>query len=232
MTNTVLSEESLSRKNRGRKFLSVAIAVTSVATLSSCTSVMRAISKSNVSSEELRSVLLQSADVPGWSIDPAIESSVSDGALAKLEDQVCDVDAAELGATYTSTSGDLDVLSSAEPVCGTGAESREATILVEDTYRQVYQETIVAEAATENFVVSDFSYTRVDLGLGNDTLVYLISAQLTGPESFVSYEAYDVSIFSDRLAATVRMRGYNRVVPQEELLRLSSIVRSRVLALG
>lgn len=193
---------------------------------------MRAISKSNVSSEELRSVLLQSADVPGWSIDPAIESSVSDGALAKLEDQVCDVDAAELGATYTSTSGDLDVLSSAEPVCGTGAESREATILVEDTYRQVYQETIVAEAATENFVVSDFSYTRVDLGLGNDTLVYLISAQLTGPESFVSYEAYDVSIFSDRLAATVRMRGYNRVVPQEELLRLSSIVRSRVLALG
>ena len=232
MVNTVLSEESLSRKNRGRKFLSVAIAVTSVATLSSCTSVMRAISKSNVSSEELRSVLLQSADVPGWSIDPAIESSVSDDALAKLEDQVCDVDAAELGATYTSTSGDLDVLSSAEPVCGTGAESREATILVEDTYRQVYQETIVAEAATENFVVSDFSYTRVDLGLGNDTLVYLISAQLTGPESFVSYEAYDVSIFSDRLAATVRMRGYNRVVPQEELLRLSSIVRSRVLALG
>ena len=232
MTNTVLSEESLSRKNRGRKFLSVAIAVTSVATLSSCTSVMRAISKSNVSSEELRSVLLQSADVPGWSIDPSVESSVSDGALAKLEDQVCDVDAAELGATYTSTSGDLDVLSSAEPVCGTGADSREATILAEDTYRQVYQETIVAEAATGNFVVSDFSYTRVDLGLGNDTLVYLISAQLTGPESFVSYEAYDVSIFSDRLAATVRMRGYNRVVPQEELLRLSSIVRSRVLALG
>jgi hypothetical protein len=210
----------------------VIIVLTSVTALSSCTSVMRAISKSNVSSEELRSVLLQSADVPGWSIDPAIESSVSDSALAKLEDQVCDVDAAELGSTYTSTSGDLDVLSSAEPICGTGAESREATILAEDTYRQVYQEMMVAEAATEKFAVSDFSYTRVDLGLGNNTLVYLISAQLTGAEFSVSYEAYDVSIFSDRLAATVRMRGYDRVVPQDELLRLANVVKSRVLALG
>ena len=232
MASTVLPEGSLSRKNRGHKFLSLVIVLTSAAALSSCTSVMRAISKSNVSSEELRSVLLQSADVPGWSIDPAIESSVSDSALAKLEDQVCDVDAAEEGATYTSASGDLDVLSSAEPVCGTGAESREATILGEDTYRQVYQEMIVAEAATQNFVVSDFSYTRVDLGLGNDTLVYLISAQLTGAEFSVSYEAYSVGIFSDRLAATVLMRGYDRVVSQEELLRLSNIVRSRVLALG
>lgn len=232
MTSTVLSERSLSRKNRGRKFLSVAIVLTSTAALSSCTSVMRAISKSNVSSEELRSVLLQSVDVPGWSIDPAVESSLSDSALAKLEDQVCDIDAAEEGATYTSASGDLDASSGAEPVCGTGAASREATILGEDTYRQVYQETIVAEAATENFVVSDFSYTRVDLGLGEDTLVYLVTAQLTGPEFSVSYEAYEVSIFSDRLAATVVMRGYDRVVPQDELLRLSNIVKSRVTALG
>ena len=223
MVNTVPSEESLSRKNRGHKFLSLVIVLTSAAALSSCTSVMRAISKSNVSSEELRSVLLQSVDVPGWSIDPSVESSLSDSALAKLEDQVCDIDAAEEGATYTSTSGDLDVSSGAEPVCGTGAESREATILAEDTYRQVYQET---------FVVSDFSYTRVDLGLGEDTLVYLVTAQLTGPEFSVSYEAYEVSIFSDRLAATVVMRGYDRVVPQDELLRLSNLVKSRVLALG
>jgi hypothetical protein len=193
---------------------------------------MRAISKSNVSSEELRSVLLQSVDVPGWSIDPAIEATAPSGAFAEIEDRACDADAAEEGVTYTAPTGDFDVASAAEPVCGTGADAREATILGEDTYRQAYQDMIVANVATAGIAVSNFSYTRVDLGLGDDTLVYLISAQLTGPDAAISYEGYDVSIFSDRLVATVFMQAYDRVVPQGELLRLSSLIKSRVTALG
>lgn len=216
---------------RRRKNFSIAFLLMSVVVMSACTSVMRAISKSNVSSDEMRSVLLQSADVPGWSIDPTIESSAADSAIAKLEDQTCDIDAVEEGATYTAPAGDFSVYSSAEPVCGTGAESREATILGESTYFQVFQEALVANVAAANVAVSDFSYTRVDLGLGSDTLAYLVTAQLTGPESSAPFEAYQVSIFSDRLGATVLMQAFGRVVPQDELLRLSNIVKSRVLAL-
>lgn len=80
---------------------------------------MREISKSDVSPNELRSVLLQSSDVPGWSIDPAYEPSAAESAIVSdLNDEFCDVNAVEESAWYTAASDDLTVFSTAEPVCG------------------------------------------------------------------------------------------------------------------
>ena len=86
--------------------------------------------------------------------------------------------------------------------------------------------------AEEGIGLSDFRRQRVDLGLGAQSLVYLVTATLRGPGVTVSYESYEITQLTDYLATSVIVEGYGRPVDRNLLLRLASVISGRMVSLG
>jgi hypothetical protein len=211
--------------------LIVAASMLGLCSLTGCTAIVRELSKSDVTAEELSSTLLRASDLPGWSVMTETENAAAANFQERLG-EVCDIDASQSSSTYFSPEEDLTTSSTAEPVCGGWKAAREATVAAEATYRQVVQDSLAAGLSEAGLGLSDFRYERVDLGLGEQSLVYAGTATLRGPGGTISYELYMVSQFSDYLATTVLMEGYDRPVDRNELLRLASIVKGRMVSLG
>lgn len=200
--------------------------------ITGCADVIHEFSKSDVSATELSSTLLRASDLPGWTVSAQEDSAPADRAMERIKDQVCDLDAAQLSSTYISPEEDLSAWSTAEPVCGGWRAALEVTLAAEATYRQIYQDTLAATVAEEGIGLSDFRYQRVDLGLGEQSLVYLVTATLRGPGVTVSYESYEITQLTDYLATSVIVEGYGRPVDRNLLLRLASVVSGRMASLG
>jgi len=77
-------------------------------------------------------------------------------------------------------------------------------------------------------LLTNHSYTRADLGLDSETLVYKVRADLQSPEATIGYEAYEVSVYSSRIVATLYIEGYGVPVPEQEVIRLAGLIRARL----
>lgn len=209
-------------------------------TAASCTSVLRELTKSDVTEYQLEIALLQPDDLPGWAAgssdtltggssgwgDVSSEDTLSD----EEKNMICDLTGGKTSRVMTSPYGNVVAYSTAEATCGTWDEMLKNTLSNEDFYRQLARESMASSVAVYSAGLSNFKYERVDLGLGERALVYKYSGDIIGPDGQLVFVGYVVSQFTDLMTTSLVMEGEQGAVSESEVVRLASIVNSRAVA--
>ena len=230
-TNVGLIRQTFLRTRIARSGL---VAIVLSLSLTGCTDLLNSLSKSDVSPDELRSVLLTSSHFNGqWTeTQPdSVATQAFDRELEKIGDEVCDVEGMVDGPIFQRDEGALVAYSTAEAVCGSTAETIQVTKDSIDTIRAMQENGINSIAASYELGIRNFRANIVNLGLGSNAVAIHTTAEFVGEGTSVLYDQLSVTVVNDRAAVTVTIEAYGQKAPVDVLTRLVSTVKTRLAAI-
>lgn len=199
-----------------------------------CAEVSRELSISDATANDLQESLVQQSDLPGWTATELANTAGAERASENAKDSleadgsyICDL-APIAGPSFVNTEQTLVVHSSSERVCGDLASVMEQTLADESVYREANRDALAANLAGNGVSMTNYTYKRTNLGLDDKTYVYEVRANLQTPDGNLDYVAYEVSVFSPRIVATLFIEGYGVDVPTQDVIRLAGLTRTRL----
>lgn len=190
--------------------------------------------KSDVTKEELETLLLTKTDLPGFTIIPETASERAE--RIEITEQytsnvnTCSKKISEigLGAYFIDEQNFIAVASIAEPTCLSASLFKEATeeVSTEET-EKLYRTSLEQDGGEVTYL----NVTKKDIGLGEDILSYNVTANIDYPDFSVTLDAWDVSIFTDKATVTLKIESYNSETDFILIQNLVNITRSKLAAL-
>jgi hypothetical protein len=216
----------------------VAIASSLLLTLTGCSGLMdelnRDLLKSDVTKEELQTLLLTKSDLPGFTIMP--ETATERAERIEITEQyslnanTCSKKVSEigLGEYFIDEQNFISVSSIAEPTCVSASLFKEAT---EEASTEGTEKLYRTSLEQDGGEVTYLNVTKKDIGLGEDILSYNITANIDYSDFSVIMDSWDVSIFTDKATVTLTIDSYNSETDFILIQNLVNITRSKIAAL-
>lgn len=189
--------------------------------------------RSSVTEDQLRAILLVKKDMgKGWTSEPnpLAASSVTGESLSALEDKACDVGSIVFGDLLVNDKALMSVYSTAEPVCGSIEFTIDSTKASKDLMISTFEDSTRRTLDAQGVTMENFSGELVDSSaLGEDTIVYKFSADLTAPTGETgSFDSMVIIVAGNKAALSTVVESYTKPLKAKEIRRLVGVMRSNL----
>jgi len=199
--------------------------------LTGCAEIAKTISRSDVTTEELRSLLILQTDFPEYSIydQDVVDSIAERKILEKINGDVCDTKSINLGVELFEQNTGISINSASEPVCA-GAES---TLQLSrdniENYSKGIETMLTAMVAREGGGIRDIQTVILDnSGFGDKSITLATSAEVSYDGEIVPYQSMSVIQVNDKAAVTVSVSSYQPSFPEDILTKAVTLAKSRL----
>lgn len=200
------------------------------------TNLNRDLTKSDITKEELQSLLVVNADFQGFDAfeQTATERSELNDFINKNRDNYnfCNdsLDSYAIGDILYSEASRVIIYSVSAPVCGRADAAKDST---KEYYIDLNEKTLREQLETQEFVVSEVTVetVEVDLGLGSDVLSYKTLFSARSESGDLEGTRWEMFVFSNKAAVNLIVETYLDDIPIKFLEQLTNLTRLRLAAL-